>query len=71
MLEIDDRRRPTNRDDMWSEWNLGQREPVGDYVEEEPWCVTEEVYGEGSRFFWFSWRRAAVFILALVGFSGW
>ena len=45
MLEIDDRRRPTNRHDMWSEWNLGQREPVGDYVEEEPWCATEEVWG--------------------------
>ena len=48
MLEIDDRRRPTNRDDMWSEWNLGQREPVGDYVEEEPWCVTERGFGGGG-----------------------
>ena len=37
VLEIDERRRPTNRDNMFEEWNLGAQPPVGNIVEEEPW----------------------------------
>jgi len=68
VLEIDDRRRPTNRDDMWSEWNLGQRQPVGDYVEEEPWCVTEEVLGVIFGFLGDGWLLN---FLGLADFPGW
>ena len=37
ILEIDDRHIPTNRLNMWHDWNLGVREPSGDFVRVESW----------------------------------
>lgn len=52
VLEIDERRRPTNRSNMFAEWNLGAKPPVGNIVEEEPWWVKYKVYpdwvGDGT-----------------------
>ena len=44
VLEIDDRRRPTNRDNMFEEWNLGAEPAVGNIVPQEPWWNKFNVY---------------------------
>jgi hypothetical protein len=37
VLEVDDRHIPTNRDNMWHSWNLGEESPRGDFVHMQSW----------------------------------
>ena len=48
VLEIDDRHRPTNREEggMWEEWNLGEERPRGNIVETPPWWETYKMHSE-------------------------
>ena len=46
VLEIDERRRPTNRRNMFAEWNLGAKPPAGNFVEEEPWWVKFKIHSD-------------------------
>jgi len=44
VLEIDDRHIPTNREDMWHNWNLGAKKPSGDFVSVQPWCGKRHLF---------------------------